>query len=207
MFQFPGFALLTLYIQVKSTCLCLLMSTSPRLPQSGQGRRGASLRSNNNRHSGGFPHSDIPGSKGALASPGLIAECHVLHRLLLPRHPPNALIALDPIQKTTGPFACGWFNHNPRPVWSEVVDPSASPRQETRRSRVLNDPQGIRQNPRSVSFDLERLLSLQRTSKGPLRGARPTRRTPEQRLVYNSLHDVSILPSRSRDRTGRLIVG
>ena len=54
---------------------------------------------------GGFPHSDIPGSKGALASPGLIAECHVLHRLLPPRHPPNALIALDPIQKKTGPFA------------------------------------------------------------------------------------------------------
>jgi hypothetical protein len=57
--------------------------------------------------SGGLPHSEIPGSKGALASPGLIAECHVLHRLLLPRHPPNALLALDPIQKTTGPFVCG----------------------------------------------------------------------------------------------------
>jgi len=81
------------------------------------------------------------------------------------------------------------------------------PRQEIRRSRVLNGPQGTRQNPRSVSFDLERLLSLQRTSKGPLRGARPTRRTPEQRLVFCSLHDVSILSSRSRDRTGRLIVG
>ncbi len=30
---------------------------------------------------------------------GLIAEYHVLHRLLLPRHPPNALFALDLIQK------------------------------------------------------------------------------------------------------------
>ena len=50
--------------------------------------------------SGGLPHSEIPGSQGALASPGLIAECHVLHRLLPPRHPPNALFALDPIQKT-----------------------------------------------------------------------------------------------------------
>jgi len=72
--------------------------------------------------SGGFPHSDIPGSKGALASPGLIAECHVLHRLLLPRHPPNALIALDPIQKKTGPFARRWFKPPyPSPTsWSEV---------------------------------------------------------------------------------------
>ena len=50
--------------------------------------------------SGGFPHSEICGSKGALPSPQLIAECHVLHRLLSPRHSPNALIALDPIQKT-----------------------------------------------------------------------------------------------------------
>ena len=77
------------------------------------------LAPDNNAVSGGFPHSDIPGSKGALASPGLIAECHVLHRLLLPRHPPNALLALDPIQKQTGPFAWQWFAANPRP-WSEV---------------------------------------------------------------------------------------
>ena len=45
----------------------------------------------------GFPHSEIPGSKVALTSPGLIAECHVLHRLCAPRHPPNALITLDRI--------------------------------------------------------------------------------------------------------------
>jgi hypothetical protein len=63
----------------------------------------------NRRLSGGLPHSEIPGSKGVLASPELIAEYHVLHRLLLPRHPPNALLALDPIQKKTGPFACGRF--------------------------------------------------------------------------------------------------
>ena len=52
--------------------------------------------------SGGFPHSEIPGSKLILSSPGLIAEYHVLHRLLLPRHPPNALLALDLIQKKNG---------------------------------------------------------------------------------------------------------
>ena len=45
---------------------------------------------------GGFPHSEIVGSKGALPSPTLIAECHVLHRLLVPRHPPDALLILDP---------------------------------------------------------------------------------------------------------------
>ena len=42
----------------------------------------------------GLPHSDIPGSKPACGSPRLIAACHVLHRLLLPRHPPCALSSL-----------------------------------------------------------------------------------------------------------------
>ena len=44
---------------------------------------------------GGFPHSDIHGSKPARGSPWLFAACHVLHRLLVPRHPPNALLILD----------------------------------------------------------------------------------------------------------------
>ena len=32
-------------------------------------------------------------------SPELIAACYVLHRLSVPRHPPNALVMLDPYQK------------------------------------------------------------------------------------------------------------
>ena len=42
----------------------------------------------------GFPHSEIPGSMPACGSPRLIAACHVLLRLLLPRHPPCALSSL-----------------------------------------------------------------------------------------------------------------
>ena len=44
---------------------------------------------------GGFPHSEIPGSKLIRSSPRLIAAYHVLHRLCMPRHPPNALKTLD----------------------------------------------------------------------------------------------------------------
>ena len=44
---------------------------------------------------GGFPHSEIPGSKPVRGSPGLIAAYHVLHRLSAPRHPPDTLMALD----------------------------------------------------------------------------------------------------------------
>jgi hypothetical protein len=43
---------------------------------------------------GGFPHSDIPGSKLVCSSPGLIAAYRVLHRLLAPRHSPYALSSL-----------------------------------------------------------------------------------------------------------------
>src|SRR3546814_3780681 len=35
--------------------------------------------------------SEIVGSKLAHSSPTLIAACHVLHRLCMPRHSPNAL--------------------------------------------------------------------------------------------------------------------
>ena len=42
----------------------------------------------------GFPHSEIPGSKPACGSPRLIAACHVLLRLHVPRHPPYALSSL-----------------------------------------------------------------------------------------------------------------
>ena len=39
----------------------------------------------------GLPHSEIFGSKAVTAYPKLIAGSRVLHRLLVPRHPPRAL--------------------------------------------------------------------------------------------------------------------
>ena len=66
MVHFPGFARARLYIQ----------RAVPRFYQ------------------GGFPHSEIPGSKSASLSPRLIAGSHVLRRRLAPRHPPYALSSL-----------------------------------------------------------------------------------------------------------------
>ena len=43
--------------------------------------------------SAGFPHSDICGSLDICSSPQLFAAYHVFHRLLVPRHPPCALIS------------------------------------------------------------------------------------------------------------------
>ena len=43
---------------------------------------------------GEFPHSDISGSKLTYSSPKHFVVCHVLHQLLVPRHPPYALTNL-----------------------------------------------------------------------------------------------------------------
>jgi len=68
-----------------------------------------------------------------------------------------------------------------RPSLVGSLDPSASPRQETRRSRVLNDPRGIRQNPRSVSFDLERLSLVSLNVLRRLPRSRPQGNTAKHR--------------------------
>ena len=44
--------------------------------------------------SAGFPHSDICGSRLMCSSPQLFAAYHVFLRLLVPRHPPCALVRL-----------------------------------------------------------------------------------------------------------------
>ena len=57
--------------------------------------------------SAGFPHSEIPGSKPMCGSPRLIAACHVLLRLSMPRHSPCALISLTSCEFAAGKFTTG----------------------------------------------------------------------------------------------------
>jgi hypothetical protein len=85
MFQFPGFAFVPYEFRYK---YLLGISASPR-----PSPRGADLRITDIE--GGFPHSEILGSKLVRSSPRLIAAYHVLHRLSAPRHPPDTLKALD----------------------------------------------------------------------------------------------------------------
>ena len=74
-------------------------------------------------HPAGFPHSDIPGSKPACGSPRLFAACHVLHRLLAPRHPPYALSSL--IIKLTQYVVCQWCVADCRPKRSSSISLAA----------------------------------------------------------------------------------
>ena len=52
-----------------------------------------------------FPHSDIRGSMLICSSPQLFAAYHVLHRLLMPRHSPCALLRLTSSQPASS-FIC-----------------------------------------------------------------------------------------------------
>ena len=71
---------------------------------------------------GGLPHSEIPGSTIARISPGLFAACHVLHRLSVPRHPPDAL--LSRLSATPN----GKDHNEARPCASKAVGRIAPPR-------------------------------------------------------------------------------
>jgi hypothetical protein len=105
MFQFPGFAFIPYVFRNK---YLLLISASPKIDEPELGRRPASAHPECASRptcsgrllgiteiEGGFPHSEILGSKPVRGSPRLIAAYHVLHRLSAPRHPPDTLMTLD----------------------------------------------------------------------------------------------------------------
>ena len=64
---------------------------------------------------GGFTHSEIAGSKLAHSSPTLIAACHVLHRLYMPRHSPDALTSRLRVHTTND--SAGEALHQSLSVW------------------------------------------------------------------------------------------
>jgi hypothetical protein len=88
------------------------------------------------RLSGGFPHSDIPGSKIAPISPGLFAGCHVLHRLRAPRHPPNALTSLE--------------RESSLPRTKPQAEKTQLPREKLAQSASIQIPTGTRRRPKPI---------------------------------------------------------
>jgi hypothetical protein len=106
--------------------------------------------------SGGFPHSEISGSKPIPGSPKLNAGYHVLHRLLLPRHPPNALFALDLTRKEQG----RWFK------W-----PASLRRQKSYTYPCVQRTRPEAQSPHTVSvLDLEQYHLSGSNPRQPLLG-------------------------------------
>ena len=144
-------------------------------------------RDNYNRMSGGFPHSDISGSKPIPGSPKLNAGYHVLHRLLLPRHPPNALFALDLTRKEQG----RWFKvaRITFPASKVVYLPM----------RAANAPEA--QSPHTVSvLDLEQYhLSEYDPQASPYSGR-------QMILMFLTLNDVNSSSRTSKQSRDRLLV-
>ena len=145
-------------------------------------------------HRGGLPHSDIHGSKPARGSPWLFAACHVLHRLLVPRHPPNALLSL----KIAVPALVPGIHHAQKPssVISDqcsVIQPSGTTGPDTN-AEPKNDPARIISLSTQQSSPLNTLprpredpsptSTLARGRPHPVRLATAARPETHQNLIY-----------------------
>jgi hypothetical protein len=126
---------------------------------------------------GGLPHSETPGSPIARISPGLFAACCVLHRLSVPRHPPDALLfarSQDAAHSAT----------------LRVSNPVGPPRRTTSRNppRTGTSPS----SPIQRSFTQKRVYPITRA---------PHRPPPARRSMKTLLRTTSRRRPRSHPRT------
>jgi hypothetical protein len=97
----------------------------------------------------GFPHSDIHGSKLESSSPWHFAGFRVLHRLLVPRHPPCALCSLTCFdvsrrrrsRKPPSDGSSSRFLSSPRTLLAPTPQLYAAPRE--RSSPLWSRPLGV----------------------------------------------------------------
>ena len=113
MFQFPGFALPKLCIHFGNNLVPINSATDYSVAEL-IGKVG-------------FPHSEIAGSKVAHTSPALIAACHVLHRLCMPRHPRNTLTSRLRVRTTNDSAGDRFENLTTRPRWRDNADNKSQP--------------------------------------------------------------------------------
>ena len=115
MFQFPGFALPKLCIHFGNNLVPINSDADHSEPEL-IGKVG-------------FPHSEIVGSKVAHTSPTLIAACHVLHRLCMPRHPRNTLTSRLRVRTTNDSAGdvCSKEQTTTRPRWRDNADNKSQP--------------------------------------------------------------------------------
>jgi hypothetical protein len=149
---------------------------------------------------GGLPHSDIHGSKPARGSPWLFAACHVLHRLLVPRHPPNALLMLD---------------HQTRPITGSSPEPTLHRNhphtRNTRASQSTDTPHTAGRNRAYTHLLGTRRTSIRPTptplnasphkrAANPTLEPRPTGQSPEARPLAGQTSPMRRAQRRTRTR-------
>ena len=134
-----------------------------------------------------MPHSDIHGSKPARGSPWLFAACHVLRRLLVPRHPPNALLSLEIRYASHNAYLTMHRNH-PQESVARCQSPVARDNQNQRPTlKPRTDPH----TNHSRSAHNKSPLNTRHPTAGaliPCETALPVRHAAEQRTVAQSRH-------------------
>ncbi len=125
MFQFPRFAFGTYGFSSKYLHGPSSIPALPRPSLAGRNRKGHGMA----KVEGGFPHSEIQGSKPVRGSPRLIAAYHVLHRLSAPRHPPDTLMTLDHSHHRCPPGAltCAYGRDGTSTLGTTIVMPQVHP--------------------------------------------------------------------------------
>src|SRR5215213_2865671 len=116
--------------------------------------------------SGGLPHSEIPGSTIARISHGLFAACHVLHRLSVPRHPPDALtlrLSATPNGKDHSDIRM----QNSDITRSQPSSAANSPSQKTLRAGSQTRPLGRIRSPATVTQLASLRLSISKHLRSP----------------------------------------
>ena len=97
---------------------------------------------------GGLPHSETHGSTPARGSPWLFAACHVLRRLLVPRHPPSALLARGNAEPAPGsPQGPGRHPAQEPPPARPESGPQGAPARTTQHTHGVSDPGRPREAP------------------------------------------------------------
>jgi hypothetical protein len=103
---------------------------------------------------GGFPHSEIRGSKVVRTSPRLIAAYHVLHRLSAPRHPPDTLKTLDCSHYRCPPLGSG--SHRKKDQFASNVPESVAVKQTLTSWSARLPPSGVRRSDTFSLYDVDR---------------------------------------------------
>ena len=122
MFHFPTFPPTALYIQ-------------------------AEVAGHDSGHFQGFPIRKSPDQSSFTSSPGLIAGYNVLHRLLVPRHPPIALSSLSQnnqqnlLQRCSRPLCSSQDTGEPRPKHPPTMDIQTLVRKKNPTTKAT-DPSG-----------------------------------------------------------------
>ena len=174
----------------------------------------------------GFPHSDIFGSVPVRGSPKLFAAYHVLHRLLAPRHPLNALLSLHLLLFSTGRAKAarqplrpvqGPTPHPEQSLYPRRTSDHRSPRPPTSKTCTFTRPVKQRRPrdlslPRSCDQVRDRRVFLSFTAVPPIpcpspgasrRGGGERDRTDDLLLAKQALSRLSYTPA----RLARVLVG